>query len=188
MAHSRLISPPQWLIDMLKCPTISPDGSSAKFNSFVIKAGLEQRILNETAIFLSPLSLFPSFFEICDPVLVRQCSTNGRFFFVCEILSKTRSIILLKQTWSGGDCHWWNIHCIHATVSSVRAQTMHLDLNEPFKQTCAINVFPWFPIPPTTDLQITGPSWESSPELSVVAVLLSVPWFSTLCCLELFRF
>ena len=27
--------------------------SSAKFNSFVIKAGLEQRILNEAAIFLS---------------------------------------------------------------------------------------------------------------------------------------
>ena len=25
LAHSRLISPPQWLIDMRKCPTISPD-------------------------------------------------------------------------------------------------------------------------------------------------------------------
>lgn len=46
--------------------------SSAKFNSFVIKAGLEQRILNEAAIFLSSLGLFPIFFEpIYEPVLVR---------------------------------------------------------------------------------------------------------------------
>lgn len=55
--------------------------SSAKFNSFVIKAGLEQRILNEAAIFLSSLGLFPIFFEpIYEPVLVRQHSTNEGFF------------------------------------------------------------------------------------------------------------